>query len=366
MNVLALKVVTRKIRVHIPAGVGRALALCLLLLYPQALFSLPVRAASSPSRDADNLVAFLPLVVNNVGPDWADCSRIGWGTLLVTSATDADATAANVLIYANDQLGVKGMAGTGAPSEEVRDEWYSRLPGWTRSFMRGTYVQLETVHQAATVFDMEDMYECLTYGPEYEHAAGEEALEPRTWVPRAQALAGSAGKCLIYGPAVRDYELMAQMEGLLDPSAIVGDVAPHVDVWMIQLAKYQNWVDLGHDDVGHPYTLIDFTAWIAGWVSWIKDANPEAEVWTQLGIGRWDALAKTCLPPQPPEYLLEYREALASAGVDGVWVMPSQPCMPCPPDPPAGFPCSTDPQDNEYYALSLAAFQQAIDMTCTP
>ncbi|HSJ54461.1 MAG TPA: hypothetical protein VLC52_12035 [Anaerolineae bacterium] len=286
--------------------------------------------------------------------------------MLVISATDAEITPDSVLIYANDQLGVKGMAGTGAPSDQVRDEWFGRLPGWTRSFMRGTYAQLESIHQTAIRFDMEDMYECLTYGPEYAHLAGEEALDPRTWVPQAEALAESAGKCLIYGPAVRDYELMAETEGLSDPSAIVQDIAPHVDVWMIQLAKYQVWVDAGHDEENNPYTLADFTAWIAAWVSWIKDANPEARVWTQLGIGRWDPLSNACLPPQPPEYLLEYREALASARVDGVWVMPSQPCMPCPPDPPDGFPCSTDPQDNEYYRLSLAAFQKAIEMACAP
>jgi hypothetical protein len=284
--------------------------------------------------------------------------------MLIQSDPQAEITPADVLIYANDQLGVKGMAGTGAPSDSVRDEWFSRLPGWTRSFMRGTVSQLENIHQTATLFGMEDMYECFAYGPESAHTAGEEALQPRYWVPRAEALAEDAGKCLIYGPAVRDYEALARAEGLPDPSAIVEDCAPHVDIWMIQLAKYQNWVDIGHDEDGNPYTLSDFSRWVARWVSWIKGANPNALVWTQLGIGEWDPLQHACVPPQLPEYILEYREALAGAGVDGVWVMPSQPCMPCPEDAPPDFICSTDPQDNEYYRQSLATLQQAVEMAC--
>jgi hypothetical protein len=284
--------------------------------------------------------------------------------MLIKVDPDAEITPADVLIYANDQVGVKGMAGTGAPSELVRDEWFGRLPGWTRSFMRGTYAQLQNIAETASLFGMEDMYECFAYGPENAHAAGEEALEPRYWVPQAEALAEAAGKCLIYGPSVRDYEYLAELEGLPDPSPIVADCAPHVDIWMIQVAKYQNWVDLGKDEAGNPYTLADFAGWIGEWVSWIKTANPSALVWTQLGIGKWDPLHQRCLPPQPPEYILEYREVLAQAGVDGVWVMPSQPCMPCPPSSPPDFVCSTDPQDHEYYFQSLATFQQAIQMAC--
>jgi hypothetical protein len=284
--------------------------------------------------------------------------------MLIQMDSDAEITPIDVLVYANDYLDVKRMAGTGGPSDFVRDEWFGRLPGWTRSFMRGTYAQLETIHQTATVFGTEDMYECFGYGPESAHAAGEEALDPRYWVPQAEAVADAAGKCLIYGPAVQDYEYLAELEGLPDPGSIVRDCAPHVDIWMIQVAKYQNWVDLGRDSEGNPYTLADFSGWVAKWVLWIRSVNPDALVWTQLGIGRWDPLQQRCLPPQPPEYILEYREALVDAGVDGIWVMPSQPCMPCPPSAPPGFICSTDPQDNEYFQQSLGTFQQAIEMAC--
>ena len=275
---------------------------------------------------------------------------------------------ADVLIYANDQLGVKGMAGTGAPSEQVRDEWFGRLPGWTRIFIRGTYAELEYIHESAITFGMGDMYECFAYGPESAHRAGEEALDPLYWVAQAEALAEAAGKCLAYGPAVEDYESLATPPGEDQPrdgllSNLITQVAPHVDIWVIQLAKYQRWADSGHDDDGNAYTMDDFRNRIAQWVSWIKTANPNTKVWTQMGLGKWDPLERACLPPQPPEYILEYRETLIDSGVDGLLVMPSQPCMPCPPRS-SDVPCSTDPQDNEYYRQSLATFQQAIEMAC--
>ncbi len=224
--------------------------------------------------------------------------------------------------------------------------------------MRGVYAQLEPIHETAIRFGMGDMYECFSYGPESVHEAGEEALDPPYWVPRAEALAEAAGKCLIYGPAVQDYELLATPEGEDGPrddllANLITQVAPHVDIWIIQLAKYQFWVDGGRDEDGNPYTMDDFRSWVSGWVSWIKTANPNTKVWTQLGIGRFDPLQQVCLPPQPPEYILEYRETLIEAGVDGVWVMPAMSCQ-----------LSGNPQDHEYYLQSLAVFQEAIVLAC--
>lgn len=314
----------------------------------------PIGAVTETITDAYQI--YLPIVYGS--GQWTDCSQSSFGTMLIHSEPNDWITPADVLIYANDQLGVKGMTGTGAPSELVRDEWFGRLPGWTRSFMRGTYDTLTTIHWAATVFGMEDMYECFAYGPESPHQAGEEALDPLYWVPQAEALAEAVGKCLIYAPAVRDYELLATPEGEEQPrddllANLITQVAPHVDIWIIQLAKYQFWVDNGHNDDGDPYTMDDFKSWVSWWVSWIKTANPNTKVWTQLGIGRFDPIQQVCLPPPPPEYILEYRETLIEAGVDGVWVMPAMPCQ-----------HSTDPQDHEYYLQYLTTFQEAIEMAC--
>lgn len=311
---------------------------------------------------------FLPVITLKFST-WADCSQSTFGTMLLLDQPQDWITPASVLIYANDQLGITGLTGTGAPSDNVRDEYFGKLPGWTRAFLRGTYDELIPIQDAARIFGMQDMYECYGYGPESAHQAGEEALDPAYWVPKAEALAESAGKCLMYAPAVLDYEKLATPAGENEPdksllAGIISQIAPHVDIWMIQLAKYQLWADSGHDEGGNPYTMQDFANWVSQWVQWIRSTNPDIKIWSQLGIGKYDPIAGVCLEPQPAEYLLNYRETLAGAGIDGVWVMPSQPCQPCPASPQPGFPCSTDPQDNEYYRQSLANFQEAIEIAC--
>lgn len=326
-------------------------------------------ALAQVSQGAPRAEIYLPVVIRGgsamAGP------AFNFGTLLMDNGAESWITPADVLIYANDEFGVKGMVAAGAPSERVRDEWFSKLPGWTRLFLRGVYAGLEHIHETAAVFGMADMYECYGYGPESAHQAGDEALDPVYWVPRAKALAAAAGKCLVYGPAVLDYERMATPDGETLPSEdllsdLIAQVAPHVDVWTIQLGYRQTWADVGHDADGAPYKQDDLTAWVAKWVGWIKGANPETEVWTQMGIGLRDPIADKCLPPQPSEYIVEWHAALDAAGVDGVWVMPAQPCQPCPPSPSPGFLCSDDPQDNEYYQQSLLSLQQAVETTCAP
>jgi hypothetical protein len=326
---------------------------------------------------------------------WRDCSYCSFGTMLIAPPGGWPAdwqTSANVLINANNLWGVKGMVATGGPSDQAK-EWYGQLPGWTRGFIRGTYETVLNIPTGAAAFGMQDMYECFAYGPEYIHQAGSEAAQPGTYVPQAETAAEAAGKCLVYGPAVCDYEIMA------DPNIdiySIGDepthtnacyyqvnpqdellatniaaVAPNVDIWMIQLAKYQTLVDRGSDFDGNPFTIDDFRAWLSQWVSWIKGANPNAQVWTQLGYGITDPMADypnepNCSAPQEPEYLLNFREALIDAGVDGVWVMPAQPCQPCPPgeDGTGGFPCSILNEDHNFYQQTLDNFQTAIGMAC--
>jgi hypothetical protein len=312
----------------------------------------------STDQDQEAESAYLPLVLKTRGS--TACSVSDFGTMLIETPPGDWISPAEVIIYANDQLGIKGQVATGSPSDKVRDEWYSKLPGWRRAFIRGTYEQLLNIHAAATVFGMQDMYECIAYGPESPHQAGEEALEPLVWVPKAEEVAEEAGKCLVYGPAVKDYERMATPEGEDKPredllADLISQVAPHVDVWVVQLAKYQLWADGGHDEDGNDFTMDDFIAWIGWWNTQIKTANPNAEVWTQLGIGVFDPILKACLPPQPPEYILEYREALIKAGVDGIFVMPSQSCQ-----------NSENPQDHEYYLQSLDVFKQAMTIACEP
>lgn len=278
--------------------------------------------------------------------------------MLIDNGSSSDKDPGDVMIFANDQVGVKGLVTAGAPSEFVRDQWFSKLPGWTRSFNRGTYDQLLTIHQSAITFDMADEYECIGYGPESVHQAGAEALEPLVWVPKAKNVAEAAGKCLIYGPAVLDYEKMATNIGETQPDEVllgnlISSVSPYVDIWMVQLAKYQRWADAGHDDSGNLFTMNDFEKWINWWVIQVKKGNPEAKVWAQLGIGVYDPMANQCSEPQPAEYILNYRRVLLKAGVSGVFAVPAQPCQ-----------TSTDPVDQSYYQQTLDIYQEAITRVC--
>lgn len=340
--------------------------LCSVLLLVACSFAPPSQVAASATEtetgqevmpiEQNEFLGYLPAVMSNTEPQ--TCSQSSFGTMLIHQDNDDWITPADVMIDANQHLGVKGLVVTGAPSDYVKENWYGNLPGWTRSFTRGTYEELIPIHSTATTFGMQDMYECIGYGPESAHLAGEEALDPFVWVPRAEEVAEAAGKCLIYGPAVLDYELMATPAGSSQPDEamladLIARVSPHVDVWMIQLAKYQRWTDAGHDEFGNPFTMDDFVNWVSWWVSIIKQANPKAEVWTQLGIGVYDPIQQSCAPPQPPAYILQYREGLIEAGVDGVFVMPSQPCQD-----------SSDPQDHEYYLQSLSSLQQALNLAC--
>lgn len=316
--------------------------------------AVPETSQGGTTVETEGYQTFIPMVTRVV----SSCAYSSFGTMLIETEPGDWITPADVMIYANDDVGIKGFVATGSPSDKVRDEWFSRLSGWTRTFLRGTYDQLLSIHESAAVFDMQDMYECIGYGPESAHQAGEEALDPLTYVPMAKAVAESYGKCLTYGPAVLDYERMSTPDGSDQPDYtimgnLITEVAPHIDIWMIQVAKYQRWTDGGHDDEGNPYTMADFSAWAKWWVTSIKSANPEAKVWTQLGIGVYDPMQDACLPSQEPAYIIAYRNALMKAGVDGIFVMPSQPCQ-----------NSLDSLDHEYYLQSLHTFQQSIESAC--
>lgn len=333
--------------------------------HPQDTQPAATRSATTFVPDPSNTEP-LPSITStkpplNNGTEWTDCSNHSFGTMLLCNETGKCLNdwirPIDVLVKANDRFGIKGMAATGAPSDYLRDHAFGKLPGWTRSFLRGTYESLINVHNATKVFGMEDMYECFGYGPESAHQAGTEALDPLYWVPKAEALAEEASKCLIYGPAVQDYERMSTPEGESQYqenqlSELIAQVAPHVDIWIIQLAKYQTAADNGKDYDGNLYTIEDFEVWITNWIRWIKGSNQNTKVWVQLGIGQ-SSPNQVCQPPQPPEYILEYREILIRAGVDGVFVMPSMPCQ-----------YSDDPQEHEYYLQSLATFDAAIQLAC--
>lgn len=269
-------------------------------------------------------------------------STPAWGSMLLPSWEGDRISAFEVLLTAKN-LTLDGLVATGSPSEEnaVR---FTALEGWDRVFLRGQYDQFQNVDAAAR--QMGVPYTHIGYGPESSHQAGDEALDPLTWVPKAEALAETFGKGLAYGPAVMDWELRIA-PNVQDRAALVTQIAPHVDIWTVQLGNYERWARAGKDDKGNPFswdTLYERVGW---WVSTIKRANPATEVWVQAGIGRTEG--GKCLPPQPVEEFLAYRARLGAIGVDGLFVMPSQTCQ-----------LSADPADHEAWLQAYEAFEQAI------
>jgi hypothetical protein len=279
---------------------------------------------------------------------WADCSQCSFGTMHVRPQEGDWISTEDVLINAFQQDGVLGMVASPVTGEDTKT-LFTQLPGWTRAFVGGTLADIETKPPRAIQLGMEDDYECLSYGPERGRRGDAEAREPEISVVAAEAIADEAGKCLIFGPSLRDMETLAEERGLPDPSSIIASCAPHADGWMLNVAKYQL------DVAGGLMTMEEFQAWASVWVQWLKaeNANPAIKVWAIVGVGSWDPLNKVCLPPPPPEYILEYREALAAAGVDGIIAMPSLTCQ-----------NSNNPADREAYLQSLANFEQAIHLAC--
>lgn len=242
-----------------------------------------------------------------------------------------------------ETMGLDGLVGTGGPSADLAAK-YTYLDGWERLFLRGTYATLETMDAAANRFGVP--YTCFGYGPESSHNAGDEALDPLTWVPMASDLAHSYGKCLTYGPAAMDWELRIATDEA-SRAALIAQVAPYVDIWMLQLGNYERWAKSGKDDAGQPFTWDDLHYKVAWWSAAIKTANPATKLWVQAGVGTTSG--GKCFAPQTPEEILAYRLQLDEDGVDGMFMMPSQTCQ-----------LSTDPNDHEMYLQALEAFEGAV------
>lgn len=265
-----------------------------------------------------------------------------WGSMLLPGWEGDRISAYDVLLTA-ESLGLDGMVATGAPSQDNAAR-YAALDGWIRAFLRGPFAQLANVDTVARQFGVP--YTHIGYGPESSHQAGEEALDPLTWVPQAEALAESFGKGLIYGPAIMDWELRIATTDA-ERAALMAQIAPHVDIFMLQLGNYERWAKTGKDDAGNLFTWDDLYARVAWWVSTIKGANPDCDVWVQAGIGTTSG--GKCYAPQPVSEFLAHRARLGAVGVDGLFVMPSQTCQ-----------LSTDPADHEAWLQSYEAFEQAV------
>jgi hypothetical protein len=237
-------------------------------------------------------------------------------------------------------------------------EYFPQLPGWTRGLGGGSLQQISNKNSTAELLGIGDEYECLVYGPESSHSAGEEALYPEINILTAEDYADDAGKCLMYAPSVGDYEEHIPLARGIEKEDLVPLVAPHVDMWGFQLGNRQGFVDRGFISVE------EFRGWLEPWIDLIRSNNPDIQIIAQMGIGKHDPATDACLPPPSEEYYLQWRELVADL-IDGIVIMPPQPCQPCPENPPPGFPCSNDPQDNVYYAQYFQVIVDATNSICS-
>lgn len=296
---------------------------------------------------------------------WSPCEACSFGTQIISDES--------ALLIKNLDQYQKGYVFTGSPYNAVDidpdpniDFGYENLAGWQRGFVEGTMDRLQNKPGAASGAGLGDHYEYLAYGPESAHQAGDEALWPDVNVPKVKDWAAAAGKQLMYAPSREDYETnIPAARPSVNPQHLIADVAQHVDIWGLQLGYLQGQVDDGE------LSESEFAAWLDQWGNWIRvgdpaaghPGNPATRMVVQMGIAKYDAKQGTCLPPEPVEYILRWRERVASV-VDGIIVMPSQRCQPCPPDPPAGFICTTDPNFIANYRRSFDNTLAAAAIVC--
>ena len=278
---------------------------------------------------------------------WAPCEDCHFGTQIIGE------TSAQFVLNINQ---FPGFVFSGNILNGVY--YYPQLPGWTRGLGGGSLQQITNKDAVATSMGIGDEYECLVYAPESGHTAGIEALYPDENILTAESIADKAEKCLMYAPSIADYEDAIELERGITGEEIIPLVAPHVDIWGFQFGNRQGLVDNG------TWTQEGFLEWFDHWVNLIKASNPDIQIIAQLGIGDHDPVTDLCLPPPPPEYILEWREMLAPR-VNGLVIMSAQPCQPCPPNVQDGFPCSYDTQDIEYYNQYFDVTVQAVNMVCS-
>jgi len=301
----------------------------------------------------------------SVPKDWSSCEECSFGTQLVLEASAS-------FIQDVDPF-QQGYVFTGSPFNAIDINpdpdvqfGFADLDGWQRGFIEGVMSRLQNKPAAAIQAGLEDHYEYLAYAPESLHSAGTEALWPDVNVPIVKGWAEDAGKKLLYAPSRQDYDQhISEVRPDVNIEHLIADVAQYVDIWGIQLGFLQGDVDEG--DMPEE----EFMIFLTNWVNRIKvgkpeeghPGNPNTKIVVQLGIAKYDKATETCLPADPPEYLLYWRERMADL-IDGLVLMPSQQCQPCPPNPEPGFPCTTDPEFISRYQQSYDNALEAAGIVC--
>jgi len=306
---------------------GGVLALCLLSLLFGAVIT-PAGTLTTPGLTAEGTPsAFLP-VVRNAQP-WTECSSSRLGSILITWQEFDDSTGPELVRLA--QEGYVGLAGATTYYDGL--DYFPSLVGWEKAHLCNSLKCLETRISNSIRDGLE--YRYLVYDPERLPGVPDGEKFNLPWATeQAQLIADEADKELLISYSTIQLHQEAEERGFGwdNPGQVVDLLAPHGDAWLIQAAdEYNN----PYSNPEHPDPILsqrhyppgpEWRAAVEEWVTWIKAANPDIEIWIQLALHR--------IPAGPPpwednypsaELVLEYREWLVNPAhgpplVDGVYL----------------------------------------------
>jgi hypothetical protein len=211
----------------------------------------------------------------------------------------------------------------GTPNYHLGAEYFEILQQWRRVLICNSHDCLRQRAERASIENLE--YEYLSYGPERLEGVPPEEKFNLPWATQvAREIADEWGKSLIISYSTKQLHQEAEERGYPwdDPSEVIAMLAPYGDVWMIQAAD-EYW--RMEDNTVRPILSQrvyppgeEFRAEVEKWVNWITAANPEIEIWIQLGLQRIGIEGEN---EPSAKLLLEYRESIADL-VNGVYITP--------------------------------------------
>jgi hypothetical protein len=270
-----------------------------------------------PSDSDEDYSIFLPLMTSNDTSTGCVSSRLG--SILFTEPTRGESTGP----YLEDlaQEGYTGLVGT--PTYNTGAEFFGKLPGWDRLFICNSHECLEQRAQRASNEGVD--YEYLSYGPERLGGVPPEEKYNLPWATQvAREIADQWNKPLVISYSTKQLHQEAEERGYgwEDPSLIIAMLAPYGDIWMIQAADEYWRLDDGtirpilSQRVYPPGE--EFRAQVEKWVRWIRAANPEIQIWIQLGLQRIGVDGEN---EPSSDLVMEYRKSILDL-VDGIYLTP--------------------------------------------
>lgn len=276
-----------------------------------------IRIQAESASDSQDHHTYLPLIMNS--GQSVDCLTSGLGSILFTELTTGESTAPYLESLA--QEGYTGLAAT--PTYDMGADHFGNLENWTRVFICNSHGCLTQKAQRAASEGVD--YEYLAYDPERQEGVPDEEKYNLPWATQtAREIADAWGKPLMISYSTKQLHQEAEERGYdwNDPSEVVAMLAPYGDIWLIQAAD-EYW--LLDDYTVRPILSQrvyppgeEFRAEVQRWVGWIKSANPNIQIWIQLGMQRIGVPGEN---EPSADLLLAYRDSIADL-VDGIYITP--------------------------------------------